>query len=210
MPAGCETLLPNHKLCDVPAVGRCGTCGNAFCATHQARLLNSIGVIIRTYTDSCRTCEQKQEEAATSLKSAAAAEMLRQAGRRDERIAELKKLILACSQAPWQDRRKFVRLRTNHANPFRVFFGPAFVPVYAPLEPAVAIGELTWLYPPVPRGDSEEKIGVPSGITVEGSVVVMNHGHPGEEFVREPIRLVSDRGAVLERLEATAQALGLA
>jgi tRNA A-37 threonylcarbamoyl transferase component Bud32 len=35
--AACEIPLPDRRLCGIPPVGRCATCGRAFCLTHQAR-----------------------------------------------------------------------------------------------------------------------------------------------------------------------------
>lgn len=35
--AVCELELKNGTICAVPAIGRCATCGRAFCLTHQAR-----------------------------------------------------------------------------------------------------------------------------------------------------------------------------
>jgi hypothetical protein len=101
-----------------------------------------------------------------------------------ERVKRLTKFLLTCGHATYEPRRELVRLRTNHANPFRAFFGPAMVPVYAELEPAVAIGELPWEFPPVPRGDSNQILRLPSGVTQSGTIVLMNSGAPGEEFVR--------------------------
>lgn len=55
---GCEKLLTNGLQCGIVAFGRCATCAEAFCTSHQA-----YDIIGTRYTDRCLTCQQKQWEA---------------------------------------------------------------------------------------------------------------------------------------------------
>ena len=62
--AGCEIPLPDSRLCGIPPVGRCSTCGRAFCTTHQARDFTFIPQ--QVYIDMCASClataQAKREE----------------------------------------------------------------------------------------------------------------------------------------------------
>lgn len=73
-PAVCETLLTTGQQCGVAAIGRCTTCGRAFCQTHQARGKVYGGSV--PYVDLCANCfaqtpeevaRRKEEEAYTQL-----------------------------------------------------------------------------------------------------------------------------------------------
>lgn len=55
---GCEKLRTNGSQCGIVALGRCVTCGEAFCISHQAN--DSVGT---RYAAWCLTCQQKQWEA---------------------------------------------------------------------------------------------------------------------------------------------------
>ena len=55
MPAECEIDV-NGKPCGVQAVGRCVTCGKAFCSTHQARNATTY------YVDMCAPCFAKSPQ----------------------------------------------------------------------------------------------------------------------------------------------------
>jgi ribosomal protein L7/L12 len=48
---GCEI-----EGCGVTAIGRCQSCGHAFCATHQARDVGADGTLTRPLLDSCALC----------------------------------------------------------------------------------------------------------------------------------------------------------
>lgn len=82
MAATCDTPVGSAK-CDVQAVGRCSSCNNAFCPTHQAR--NPTHVLI----DQCSACLGRQVQAGQDLSnesgagfllSGSAQELLRQRG----------------------------------------------------------------------------------------------------------------------------------
>jgi hypothetical protein len=49
-PAVCEIELSNGHICGVAAIGRCTTCGRAFCASHQGRSEQIY------YVDQCAPC----------------------------------------------------------------------------------------------------------------------------------------------------------
>lgn len=86
---GCEIELKNGQLCGIPAIGRCATCGRAFCRSHQAWSGQTY------YIDQCAPClakaqadevERRQEakdklkEERAFLQSGAARAALRAAG----------------------------------------------------------------------------------------------------------------------------------
>jgi hypothetical protein len=180
MAADCEALSADGRACGIGAIGRCRICGQAYSLSHRAITVGNY----LPYTDYCLACQTRASESEQQAKREAAAHALAAANEDLESVRRLTKLLLTCGSARYEPRRELVRLRTNHANPFRAFFGPAHVPVYADLEPAVAIGELPWEFPPVPRGDSNQILRRQSGVTRSGVIVLMNSGAPGEEFVR--------------------------
>ncbi len=55
--AVCEIYLKSGSTCGIQAIGRCSTCGRAFCLTHQAR--NSYG----GYVDWCLPCQEAKQAA---------------------------------------------------------------------------------------------------------------------------------------------------
>ncbi len=52
---GCEIELKNGQLCGIPAIGRCATCGRAFCRSHQAWSGQTY------YIDQCAPCLAKAQ-----------------------------------------------------------------------------------------------------------------------------------------------------
>jgi len=179
MAADCEAPIADERTCGIAAIGRCRVCGHAYCLSHRAITVGSY----LPYTDYCLACQARASEPEQKAKREAAAHALSTANRDLESVKRLTKMLLTCGRATFESRREFVRFRTNHANPFRAFFGQALAPVYADLKPAVAIGEMAWEFPPVPRGDANQILRRRSGITQSGAVVLMNFGVPGEEFV---------------------------
>ena len=59
-PGGCE-LPVGGRPCGVPAIGRCMTCSRAYCGTHQAHEVNSVGIVFQTYRDWCVSCQQQRK-----------------------------------------------------------------------------------------------------------------------------------------------------
>lgn len=57
---GCEIPLNNGSNCGVTTLGRCATCGRAFCLTHQARKAYSYGLV--PLVDMCVSCYDKTPE----------------------------------------------------------------------------------------------------------------------------------------------------
>ena len=54
--AGCEMELKDGRYCNIPPIGRCTTCGRAFCPTHQAW---ESGQFSHPYVDQCVFCFAK-------------------------------------------------------------------------------------------------------------------------------------------------------
>jgi len=54
--AGCEIELKDGRYCGIPPIGRCATCGRAFCPTHQAWFY---GQFSYPYVDQCAPCFAK-------------------------------------------------------------------------------------------------------------------------------------------------------
>jgi hypothetical protein len=63
MTAACEI-----NNCGVAAIGRCAICGNAFCATHQGRIMDwPLRTRVRTLLiDKCSSCQTAEEERQTA------------------------------------------------------------------------------------------------------------------------------------------------
>src|SRR2546423_4680996 len=69
---GCEIELPDGRLCRVATLGRCATCGRAFCLTHQGRYYNYSHQLV-PYVDMCAPCAAvKQAEEARRQEEARA------------------------------------------------------------------------------------------------------------------------------------------
>ncbi len=58
--AVCEVELKNGDVCSIPPIGRCTTCGLAFCLTHQGRVRDSFHGWI-SYVDRCALCSALQQ-----------------------------------------------------------------------------------------------------------------------------------------------------
>jgi hypothetical protein len=207
MAADCEALIADNRTCGVGAIGRCRTCGHAYCLSHRA---NTVGRHL-PYTDYCVACQTRASELEKQAKREAAAHALAIANNELEAVKRLTELLLTCGRANHELRHELLRFRTNHANPFRAFFGEAYVPVYADLEPAIRIGELPWEFPPLPRGDSKQILRRSSGITRSGEIVLMNFKVPnGAEYVQNnAIRILANNSEILSCLKETLRQLGV-
>ena len=106
-----------------------------------------------------------------------------------DRISKLSDLILT-SSASFESKRRFLRFRTNHANPIRALFGDPHVSVYEDLDPAIVVGTLVWERAAV-RDETPEEMSVESGLTRQRAIVPMNWGQPGEQRVLDNLRLIS-------------------
>ena len=71
MVATCEEDLGGGQFCDVQAIGRCATCGKAFCTSHRA-LASSTTIV--NQCASCLRAEQEQRQAGRMAKLRAEAE----------------------------------------------------------------------------------------------------------------------------------------
>ena len=80
-----------------------------------------------------------------------------------DRISKLSDLILT-SSASFESKRRFLRFRTNHANPIREhLFGDPHVSVYEDLDPAIVVGTLVWERAGVRCTETPEEMSVESG-----------------------------------------------
>lgn len=59
-PAVCEKKLNNGYLCRIQAIGRCTTCGEAFCRSHQAWREGTDYISATPYIDRCSPCLAKE------------------------------------------------------------------------------------------------------------------------------------------------------
>jgi hypothetical protein len=181
MAVDCEAFIGDGRTCGVGAIGRCRVCGQAYCLSHRAITIGNY----LPYTDYCLACQTRASEQERQAKQETAQRAMAETEQKREAIKRLTELLLSSGRASFEPRRKFVGTRTNHANPFRAFFGQAYVMVFEDLEPAIPIGMLPWEFPPVPRGDSNQTLDRSSGVTRSGAIVQMNFGAPGEEFVSD-------------------------
>jgi hypothetical protein len=203
MPVDCEKPLPDGRACCVTSVGRCGTCGQAFCRSHQA------WGALDPYVDLCKPCLLAAQQARNDVEREARAEHDRQLQAAAANVERFKQLILSSPKAQMVPRRELVGLKTNHANPLRAFVGPAHKGVYKDLDPAVPIGQLTWEFRP-PYSDMQTIVHeAESGLTDRGKVVCMNDGP--QSCVPSNLIGLKETDLTLEpHLESVARSLGLA
>jgi len=218
-PCGFEYQEATSAMPEVPAckcgmfsVGSCTRCKKYVCGTH-GRLVSGMFLCKEHAEAEEQQVRARQDQEAAARAAAARASSVVKLGQGEipQKIARLKKLLLESDKAPWEERRTPKGYRTNHANPFRAFFGRSTVTVYAPLEPAIPIGVLSWDFPN--SGDTvfDTVTGeVRSGLTAAGIVVKMNYGYPGEESTSNGGALSSGQQELIaERLEQAARKLGL-
>lgn len=140
MTAGCETKLADGRMCDVPAVGRCGTCNRAFCKTHQAREDNNYGG--KVYIEWCAGC-QKAKAAAEAEKQARVHQKIRE--KREAAAARMSYLLEEFRRRPFNGQ---PRQWTSSINKGPGFFSTAnrYKITRHEDEPAIPIGKLEWWY----------------------------------------------------------------
>ncbi len=201
MPADCA-LEVHGEQCGVAAVGRCTTCGLAFCPTHQGEVLSvnwTYQEIMTGDTDRrdeprfhrslCRTCaikslpkddgsrqaamvSQREREDAPRRRIAAALDALEAAGRPG--------LIVNQKQTGWE-RRAFRRDR----------------PIMADLPGVWPVGDCTWNWPDT-HSEGGGRRPAPSAIEADtGRLVALIHGR-GLHAVEQSVPGLSGIAAHLE------------
>lgn len=167
--------MANGSLCNVTAVERCSSCYKAYCAAHQARDVNTIGIIIRTYTSWCLACQQKreaEEKAASQAATEAAAQRRRAAAERvPQLLAEFRSRPFAGAKArPWT--------QVIDKGPKFLGGGHRIKKIQHFDEPAVPIGQLRWtfyfnrMHPDI--SDKNQNAILDTGLTASGEFVPMN------------------------------------
>lgn len=200
MAADCEKPIPHGGKCDIPAIGRCAFCGEAFCLTHQAR---EEFPVPKVFVDWCSVCQAESIAAQIAEKRAANVRAATET-HSDEtaaRLSRLKKLLIESNRIQWEDR----RVRTGYRRSFGISR-----PTWESLDPAIPIGDLEWEFPL--RGDFVADTVTStheSGLTAASRIVLMSNGVYGEKFHGEGA-LHSRPTAVADRLEDIARRAGIA
>jgi hypothetical protein len=102
MAAECEINI-GSRFCGVAAIGRCTTCGNAFCATHQARGPIDPNVV---YVDFCVTCLAARSKAAGVHEQRHGLSFFTSGAARTELVAgNVPKVNLILVTSEWEHRR---------------------------------------------------------------------------------------------------------
>jgi len=208
-PALCEKLIPSGRACAVTAIGRCHSCGDAFCQTHQARTGGHVSTV---FVDWCKGCQVAAATARAAEESAGKAqEAARAAAEREKaevissRVAVLKKILVESDRSVWQERRRHVR--------YRSFMGVSLPDVTEPLERAIPVGQLGWRFPLIGDYNTLDPYGptvsMKSGLTAAGKIVLMERGRASLTDSDFRGVMASSPAEIAERLEATARAFGI-
>jgi len=176
----CEYELRDATTCGIAAIGRCRTCEQAFCATHQARDIARGSSAIKTYVDWCITCQGRHND---EVRDAATKADYESARRLEDATANLPALVSALTRTA----AALVKPRdwTETISKGPGFFSPKLRYTYIAHdeEPAIPVGDFTWRYwfVPHPRdgGSAEWKFAtVMTGLTLSGNFVPMDVQEP--------------------------------
>jgi hypothetical protein len=137
---GCELPVAGQS-CGVTAIGRCSTCSRAYCATHQAHDLSTIGVVIQEYRDWCIECQQQRKTDERNLAQA------KEKQQKEDRMVAAKRIPVLIAQfkaQPFtgaQNRDYVEKVAAGHA-----FLSSAikYKSVTHQYVPAVPLGRLYW------------------------------------------------------------------
>jgi hypothetical protein len=189
---GCELPVTGQS-CGVPAIGRCGTCSRAYCATHQAHDLNTIGLVIQTYRDWCIECQQHRKADERKLAET------KEKQRKEERAAAAKRIPILIAQFKAQpftgaQNRDYV----EKVSAGRAFLSGAmkYKSVTHRYEPAVPLGRLYWKHYVVSYDNDPTKLDSAeweTGLTQSGEFV------PMDTSVLHSIFIAPNLGYELER-----------
>ena len=183
MGAVCEIELKNGSTCGVTAIGRCATCGRAFCLTHQARKWYSYGPV--PYVDMCAPCFDKTPEEVARVEAAKrqaevhAAEQYFKSG--SARTALLNSgvppVVIYWVRREWEWKRKGILLREVREQ---------VVKVATPIGRGWILGMFKWQYPVVTRvagsgygGDTKQVTGDCQTALIDVSEDYLAHPVPG-------------------------------
>lgn len=129
--AGCQIPLPDGNLCGIPPIGRCATCGRAFCTSHQGREHDSW----YTYADMCVECfakTPKERGRAKKEESIKAAQYLQGAAKTALLTARVPTVEISWHRQQWEPKR----------GPFSR--GGQYVDVEIPVGRGWILGTFTW------------------------------------------------------------------
>lgn len=140
---GCELPVVGRSCCGIPAIGRCKTCSRAYCPTHQARNLSTIGLVIQTYLDWCSECQQQHKDDERTL---AESREKRQEAERSTAAERILVLIAQFKAQPFTGARS--RDYVERVAAGRAFLSGAirYKSVTHRYEAAVPLGRLYWTY----------------------------------------------------------------
>ena len=156
---GCETVIPSGSECQIAAVGRCSTCGHAFCDTHRARSLTGAA-----YTDFCASCSAAREAEKQDR-------LRREAEVRSWERERIKECLAMLERAGVHPRERFATKIE-----YKSFGRTARKAV--PLDPAWPVGDLSWKYSETSRrGETVER--EPTGVTRDLNLVLMDGDRTG-------------------------------
>jgi hypothetical protein len=173
---GCE-VPAGGRPCGIPAIGRCTTCSRAYCGTHQAHDINSIGLVFQTYRDWCVLCQQQRKADERALAEAKEKKWKEDRAVAAERIpiliAQFK--ALPFSGAVSRDYVERVAVGTK-------FLSPAlkYKSITHQYEPAVPVGQLYWTYYKVSYDNDKPRQATDAwdtGLTQNGEFVPMDTRH---------------------------------
>ena len=177
MGATCEIPVGGAE-CAVQAIGRCSTCGRAFCLTHQARVgaerrgFEERGSQGSSYTDWCSECRAAKVVAPILAQEQKYAQA---AAERARLIRERRQTGWAAMQAYGFTRLAQPRFHTETHLEKGLFGRERARETREELEPAVPLGDLNWRFRGyVPRdGSVDQMVKRPTGITASKDIVLM-------------------------------------
>lgn len=187
--AGCQIRLAAGT-CEVPAIGRCGRCGLAFCLTHQA----IEGAL--EYRNLCQVCldTAKAAEAKRNSQPSPYTRAVAEAARRRAAAVRALKDIGSPGLVP-----RRVRVGTTGKR-----FGKD-IEHYDLYQPAWPVGDCLWTAPET-RYSGGGQVPTPSGVTPADELVPMLTSHrwePPMERANPPYR--TGGGSLLDRTEQTVE-----
>jgi hypothetical protein len=185
---GCGLKLDSGKACALPPIGRCRTCGEPFCGSHQARVGEVLThysedrfVMGSPYPDWCSPCRTAELVTPILERKQRAAEA--EAEQRHVRQEQRKSAPAALGAYGFE---KLAKPRTETYKVFeaRSFGRDRWLERSRSLEPAVPIGDLRWRisgmeyhYRDGIRVDKD--VFLPTGITESDQIVLMNPNDAG-------------------------------
>jgi hypothetical protein len=184
--------------CGVAAVGRCLTCGRAFCPTHQSRYKNTWSEW-STYSDLCQDCLSERYKAAAAWEQGRPARELLQHEQLEAKYSAARERFHAVTSAlvangcpglqpRWMPSRTYSRWRHRE------------IRGRLPLADAWPIGEYEWIDPGDPRREVSPSFAQGETFVLpSGDIVPALSDRP--RFSRE-LKLLEGAAAALEKIAA--------